>query len=587
MNLITRNLRRQAAQQFIDNITSGEDVYYVFIGRPDPYADDNTPPQPYDTVQQISTDAYQSMIAGRRVGVNDAKLMVPRYNWTANTVYAVYSHDDVELYDKQFYVLVSQGTNHSIFKCLDNNNGSPSSVPPDVYSTSPQDEEYSTSDGYKWKYMYSIEDSVFKKFSTPRFIPVVPNANVVANAVSGTISHISIPYQGSHYNSYGSGVIQVSAVNGDATVFQVEGNKSANTDFFKNCAFKITSGVGAGQQRLISEYVVSGSLRSVILTQPFDILPDVYSTYEISPAVVVTGDGDGFVGRALVNAASSNSIYKIEITNQGNSFTYATTTILANTGGTSNAAILTPVYSPPGGHGSDVAAELGARHMCVSANFNADDVDNNNKLLDANDYRNIGLIRNPLLSNVVITYSSSTTGFADGEIVTQADSGASGEIVRVTETTLKLTNVSKFFGSGNSSYNLIHSSGGVTARVDSVAGPTTYIDQTYKLIIDNPAGQFQEDELVTQGSHANGIMYFANNTVMRITGKKGVINVSDDVVGTVETVTGTTSSSTSKVTDVVAGDLVPNSGQVMYIENVKPVKRYNQQSETLKLILQF
>jgi hypothetical protein len=225
--------------------------------------------------------------------------------------------------------------------------------------------------------------------------------------------------------------------------------------------------------------------------------------------------------------------------------------------------------------------------MCISAAFNADDIENNNKLLDTNDYRNIGLLHNPLLSNVVITYSSSTSGFADGEIITQADSGARGEVVRVTDTTLKLTNVSKFFGSGNSSYNLIRSSGGATARVDSVAGPTTYIDQTYKLVIDNPAGQFQEDELVTQGSHANGVMYFANNTVMRITGKKGVINVSDDVVGTVETISGTTSSSTSKITDVIAGDLVPNSGQVMYIENVKPVKRYNQQSETLKLILQF
>ena len=74
---------------------------------------------------------------------------------------------------------------------------------------------------------------------------------------------------------------------------------------------------------------------------------------------------------------------------------------------------------------------------------------------------------------------------------------------------------------------------------------------------------------------------------MRITNKKGVFNTSDDVVGIVETVSGSTSGSTAKVTDVRNGDLVPRSGEIVYLENVKPITRYQQQSETLKLILQF
>jgi hypothetical protein len=587
MNLITNHLRKQAAQHFIDRIDAGTDVYYVFVGRSDPFDDDNVPPAPGDTTQQVNIDAYSQMIAGKRVTSSDVRMMVNRFDWTANTVYDIYSHDDVNLYNKQFYVLVNQGTNHTVFKCIDNNNGNPSTVAPDAYATSPQDIVYETADGYRWKYLYSIPDSVYRRFATAKFIPVVPNANVTSNAMSGAISNMQVTYQGSGYNSYGAGVIQISAVNGDSRVFQVEATKSANTDFFKNCAFKITSGTGAGQQRIVSEYVVSGSLRNVIIDRPFDVLPDVFSRYEISPAVIVAGDGNEFIGRGLVNAASSNSIYKVEITSPGAGYTYATVSILANTGGTSNTAVIKPLLSPQGGHGRDVAAELGARHLGVSITLNSDDVNNDDKILDTNDYRVIGLIKDPLLAKVSLTYSSATSAFVDGDIVTQADTGASGEIVSIADDVMTLTNVTKFFATGNSSYNTIASDQGASATVTEVVTPTTYIDQTYKLVIDNTAGDFQPDEVVVQGSNANGIMYFANTTQMRITNKKGTFNLSDDIIGTVETVSGESSGSSVKITDVVAGDLVPQSGQVMYLENIKPITRYNQQSETLKLILKF
>ena len=587
MNLITNYLRRQSAQQFIDRIDAGSDVYYVFVGRPNAFEDDETPPQPYQTVEQVNINSYSEMIAGKKVTSSDIKLMVPRYDWTANTVYDVYSHTDQDLYNKQFFVVVNEGINHAVFKCIGNNNGNPSTIPPDLYATSPQDTVYETADGYQWKFLFNIPDTTFKRFATAGFIPVVPNANVTANAVSGSIDYVDVTYQGSNYNSFGAGVIQISAVNGNARVFQVEATKSANTDFFKNCAFKITSGTGAGQQRTISEYIVSGSLRNVVVDTPFDILPDVFSTYEISPAVVITGDGSGFVGRGLVNTASGNSIYKVEVTNPGNNFTYTSLSILANTGGVSNAALMTPIISPKGGHGADVAAELGARHMCISVTLNSDDPDNDDRIVDENDYRTIGLIKNPLFSNVVIDYTNETQAFLDGDIITQADTGASGEVVSVTTSSLTLTNVSKYFAAGNSSVNKIESDSGAEAEVSAVDSPTTYIDQTYRLIIDNVTGTFQEDENVFQGGNANGVMYFANSTVMKITSKKGVFNTSDDVVGIVETVSGSTSGSTAKITDVRSGDLVPRSGEVMYLENIKPITRYNQQSETLKLILQF
>lgn len=586
MNLITSQLRKQSAQQFIDRIQAGSDVYYMFIGRCNPFIDDNAPPTPVDNTQTVNVDAFEQMIAGKRVSPGDVQMMTTRYDWVINTVYQPYSHDE-NLSQSQYYVLVTKGVNHSVFKCIDNNNGLPSTVAPDSNSTSPEDDVYETSDGYRWKFLYNIPDATYRKFTTSQFMPVVVNANVVSNAVSGAVHNVQVEYQGSGYDSYGAGIIQIAAVNGDARVFQVEATKSANTDFFKNCAFKITSGTGAGQQRLISEYVVSGSSRNVIIDTPFAIIPDIFSRYEISPIVIMTGDGQNFIGRGLVNASSSNSIYRIEITNPGVNFTHATAIILANTGGTTNTAILKPIISPQGGHGFDVASELGARHMGVSVTFNSSDGDNNDKLLDVNDYRTIGLIKDPLFANVVINFSDPTSSFAIGDTVTQSSTGASGIVVDVDTDVIKLTNVLKFFISGNGTVNTILSSQGTVATVTSVAGPTTYIDQTHKLIIDNAAGQFQEDELIVQGNNGNGILYTANSTQMRLTNKRGIFNKSDDIVGIVETVSGVSSGSSVKITDAVAGDLVPQQGSVVYLEAVPPIKRYDRQSETLKLILKF
>jgi len=587
MNLITSQFRKQAAQQFKTRIDGGDDIYYVFIGRPNPFPNDEVPPAPSDNTQTVSVDVYEQMIAGKRIGVGDVNLMIPRYDWTAGTVYSIYSHDDPTIFEKQFFVVVSKGPNHSVFKCLDNNNNSPSTIAPDAFATSPEDIVYETADGYKWKFLFGIPDSVYKRFTTTSFIPVTPNANVTANSVSGSINHLQVTYQGSNYDSFGSGVIQIAAVNGNARVFQVEATKSANTNFFRNCAFKITSGTGAGQQRLISEYVVSGSTRNVVVDRPFDILPDTLSRYEISPAVIVGGDGNGFVGRALVNTASSNSIYKIEISNPGVDYTYATTTILANTSGVTNTAILKPMISPQGGHGFDVAAELGSRHLGISVTLNSADPDNNDKILDVNDFRVIGLIKDPQFANVVITTTPITSSFQVGDVITQLNSGATGTVVSINNDVIKLTNVNRYFVSGNSSVNTISSDDGAIAAVTQVSGPTTYIDQTFKLVVDNTTGQFQEDEVIVQGSNATGVLYTANSSQLRITNKRGVFNLSDDIIGIVETATGVSTGSTVKVTDTIAGDLVPQSGQVMYLETVRPISRYEQQSEILKLILKF
>lgn len=587
MKLTTNNFKLHLNRQFVESITeAANNIYYVFLGHHEQWTNDDAPPTPSDNVQTTQVDVYEKMIVGKKVSVQDVQIMISRNDWVSGTIYDQYTHDDPLLFTKKFFVVVPRGGFYDVFKCISNNGGVPSTDAPDFLATSAEDEMYQTLDGYQWKYMFSVNNATFSKFATNTLMPVVASANVTSNAISGTIDYVGVVSGGSNYNTYANGVIQLSSVNGDNRLFQIEADKSSNNNFYVGCAFYISSGPGVGEQRSVIDYIVSGNQRYVKIDEPFDTQPTTDSRYEINPYVRVQGDGNGFIGRALINASSSNSIYKVEIVNRGVDYTYATANATLTVGVTANTANLKPIISPQGGHGFDAAAELGAKSSCISVNFNGDDITNDSKLLDTNQYRTIGLIKDPLFANVVLTFVSNTDSFAVGETVTQPNTGATGRIVTIATNTINLTDVQGYFVAGNSSVNMIETEYGTTSQVASVVQPTVYIDQTYKLAIDNVNGSFAEDEVVVQ-TGANGLFYYANSTVMRLTNKRGTFNASDDAQLIVAEVAGESSGATAKVTGVFPGDLVINSGQVLYIENMKPVRRISGQSETIKLILDF
>jgi hypothetical protein len=64
-----------------------------------------------------------------------------------------------------FYVINS---GNKVYKCLNNNNYSQSTIEPSSTSITPE----TTSDGYEWKYMYTLSDSSIDKFYTSNWVPV-------------------------------------------------------------------------------------------------------------------------------------------------------------------------------------------------------------------------------------------------------------------------------------------------------------------------------------------------------------------------------------------------------------------------------
>lgn len=417
-------------ENFIESFTEDNfNIYYCFIGAPLPFSDDFNPPEIQDNTQTVLVDSYDTMLYGRRITANDVVRVVPRYDWHTGTVYTKYTHTATNLKDKTFYVVVDEGSAYNVFKCLDNNKGASSTVAPSLAETSAGDDFYFSADGYQWKYMYSITPANFDKFATAAFIPVYPDTNVIANAVNGGIENIEITNSGNNYVATSSGTFQEIATFGNPRSFSIDpSTASSNANFYNMSALKITDGVGAGQQRKIVGYTVSGTVRVVTVDTQFDIEPTTESSYVISPLVTITGDGTGAVARAVVNT-TTKTIHSVEITNRGEYYTYANVTFSGNTGGLEGGAAASVIISPKGGHGSNAAAELGCHYVCISAKF--DSGASGGKFVDENDFRVVGLLNEPNFTRADLSISNNSGGFEIGETVSQYLGSPISEVIVV------------------------------------------------------------------------------------------------------------------------------------------------------------
>lgn len=265
-------------ESFIKNVVDSRESYYMFVGRPNPWLDDDgniddTAVIPaIDSVSQHESSIYDDMVFGKIITENDVIQLAPKYNWTNNTVYAVYDQNDGDLYSKQFYVV---NDNREVYKCIDNNYDAPSTVKPSLTTTSGT---FKTSDGYTWKYMYTIEINKNNKFSTSNFMAVTPNTSVAENAVGGTIDIIRLTNGGSNYETHYSGYLKTVVKDAsnifNAYVVGIDANANPLNNYYTGSSMYLNAGFGAGQVRKIKSY--DGLNRLVTLETPFDTFMNFY-----------------------------------------------------------------------------------------------------------------------------------------------------------------------------------------------------------------------------------------------------------------------------------------------------------------------
>ena len=255
--------------------------------------------------------------------------------------------------------------------------------------------------------------------------------------------------------------------------------------------------------------------------------------------------GDGSSGVCSVTIASG-AVTAVSVTTKGTGYTYAYIRVAdINTagGGSLTGAELDCIIEPQGGHGFDAVKELGGFFLMLNQSLEGTETANTGDYTASNDFRKIVLIRDPKSSGSAAT-----------------------------ATTLRATKAIKIASS-----------------------PTP--------------GTFQADEKITQATtgavgkvvewdSANNILYYIQtgftDAGVDSNGNKSAFSGANVVTGATSSATGTPdSSSSATVNNVVfssgysTAELDENSGDVIYIENRAPIVRAADQTENIKLIIEF
>jgi len=516
---------------------------------------DTNIPDPIDSMQS-DFEVWRNMISLKKIQPSDVSHSIPRVNWAEGKVYSMYKDDSTVLFNdytnQPFYAMTDE---FKVYKCLFNNNGQVTTLAgkPTQTITTP----FETSDGYVWKYMYTVSSADAFKFMTENYIPV---KKILSNPGSGCSAETSqwdvqsaaidgaIEYVYRHYSETGTGtagagagyVHLVGALDGTGSAIANNNefilNSGIATDDYYNGAtiYFPTPGQGLPPVSfLISDY--DGTSKKVTVDLPSGVtdvstlVTDNAASIEILPTVKVDGDGTGFEAVAVMN--TTNQIEKVKILNSGTGYTKATISF----GSPSLAlpttdAIFSAVISPRGGHGSDAVRELGGYFIMLNTKFNYNESGfGGKKLPTANDFRQISLIREPSVydnsqlatdniynqtKTLVLTLETSTNFIAD-DVIIQEKSG-------------------------------VQIASAVVVDVETV-------------------GNFKH---------------------VRITNIDGTFETFTSSNGTLSAPNGS-GATTDLLNSILNEDLKPYSGDVLFVEQRRPIERDNSQIEDIKIVLEF
>lgn len=638
--------------------------YYFFIAD---HLRQSAPIDLFDYDRDTLIDVYHNMILGQRISVNNATVVIRNIPYVSGTFYATYDDSDQFLSDKKFYTTVHEGALYHTYKCLDNNFEGASTITPTFADINGANTNfYQTSDGYVWKYMYSVTDTDVLKFGTTDFFPVIANSVVSASAIPGALDVIDIETVGRGYNNYlydtfsGADI----KINGNTLVYALVNSIASGVNtFYTGCLIYLSDGTGAGQYQTITDYFTTNTGKYIVLDNAFAITPQNGTKFQITPKVNVFGSGDqtiNAVGRALINSASSNSIFKIEMLSRGLGYSFLAANVSASpVVALIQKAALRPIYGPAKGHGFDARQELFGTRLIINSKFNSNTI-----TINTNSFAQIGILKNPIFTLATVGHdSNSSVGFLAGEKVSKISpllisqnavlsttnpgvicNGANfnnqvnvGTFLYLQDATLgnnqlavvnSIINSTSITISSNGYFNsntvnvylanrsanatISYISNGTSINLSSIGvgfntndkfiGETsgaignvvlitvsglaknfdTYVG-LYKYSVTPGTGTFLQDELVSTGnlSIANAYLHsvVGNNTIYTSN------QVGQFTVGSV--IVGQQSSATATINTKYLPEIIFGSGQVLYLENIDPKTRSNNDVETFKTIFEF
>ena len=253
----------------------------------------------------------------------------------------------------------------------------------------------------------------------------------------------------------------------------------------------------------------------------------------------IRGDGSG--GKVSVTV-TSGAVTAVTVTTPGTGYTFGTISnaqIVAAGATSLSGAELDVIIEPKGGHGKNAVEELGGFYVMMNTSLEGTESANTGDFTVANDFRKITLIRDPQ----------------------SGGSAASASTLRATKA-VELTGVS-------GSYVVDEK---ITQATTGAVGKVVEYDSTNKLLY------FIQTRHNDEGVDSNGNQTaFSGNNV--ITGAGGATGTPTSNTKTLNSVSLTSGYS--------ASEIAADSGDILYIENRAPITRAADQTENIKLVIEF
>ena len=528
MSTVTSNLTTKTgylnAKKIVDGVQNNSNNLYVYIGRPRPWTTTADDPPPVLNTLEEEYDVFHDMTALKRVGSQDITLGFKKIDWTSGVVYDEYS-DDVDLSDKNFYVYTDE---KKVYKCISNNNGVASTAKPN-HTT---DNIVETIDGYRWKYMFTISDSLHRKFAFGDYLPISFDDDVVAGAVVGSIDHLKLIDGGT---GYPINATVGSETNPEIPIYVLgDGEETATA----TCNVITSGGViqsissitdqGSGYP-LSQEGTVPVMFRQVgntgAIETAFGIATTGVNGQIINVELKLGGSGytDGAVtivqssayGYAETNSSGDITNVEISVARNGTGFRKAQAVVVAPSMTEAN---IKPVISPFRGHGVSPERELFAKYVIINLSFAYNEGEGDFTI--ENEFRRIGLIENPL------AYGTDTPATARTLNAKQV---------------LEVENVTGAFNPDDEIYGL--TSGAVGLYVDTISADHI---------------RFIQDE--------------------------NILTNKDFVAG--EEIRSSSGASAT-ITSIINPEIEPYSGDISFINNTIAVDRTSDQIETIALVIEY
>ena len=285
----------------------------------------------------------------------------------------------------------------------------------------------------------------------------------------------------------------------------------------------------------VSSAAVDGAINVIKIKTPGSAGTDGTHT-----SVPIRGDGTGGVCSVTI---ASGAVTAVTVTTPGTGYTFAYIRIADINSAGGGALISTEIdviIEPIGGHGFNAVEELGGFFVMLNSSLEGTESSNSGDVTVANDFRKISLIRDPKSGGVAAT-----------------------------STTLRAT----------------------TATVGSVSAGTFTVDEEINQASTGAVGT------VIEWDSTNKILYFiqtrhndegidSNGNQTAFSGTNIITGQSSSATVTPDTTTGTVNNQTFS-NGYSSSEIDHGSGDIVYVENRAPITRAADQTENIKLIIEF